>query len=176
MTIPAMEIGDETPTALYRLFDASGALLYVGISDNLRTRFTDHAATKPWWPQVKRKTVQWHLAREAAAAAEKAAIRDENPAYNLAGMEPALRQRMAADFPAATLPAWSASEAAKILDLACRLLARGDISHTHARLRTLNALLTGRDQLPHGGALAILASRCGVSRREAYIALSLERD
>jgi len=174
MTIPAIEIADEVPTALYRLFDANDALLYVGISDALKQRFAGHAATKPWWSEVKRKTVEWHPARSSAAAAEITAIRDERPVYNLAGMERALRKHVVGDFPAATVPPWSAGDLAEIFDLAARILAAGDISHTHARLRALNVLLSGRDQLPHGNALAILAGQCGISVREAYKALSLE--
>ena len=47
-TLPAMEVGDETPTALYRFFDTAGALLYVGITDAVKRRFAEHSAQKPW--------------------------------------------------------------------------------------------------------------------------------
>lgn len=81
---PAVEI-TEAPTALYRLFDGDGVLLYVGITDGVKARFAQHAATKPWWPEVARKTVEWHPTREAAAVAEAQAIRAENPARNVQG-------------------------------------------------------------------------------------------
>lgn len=83
--IPAMEIGDEAPTALYRLFNASGELLYVGITGDLKARLAQHAASKAWWPDVTRKTVEWHLTRSAAAVAEIAAIRGERPIHNIQG-------------------------------------------------------------------------------------------
>ena len=83
-----MELGDEIPTALYRLFDAAGTLLYIGISDNLKKCFAQHAATKPWWPDVARRTVEWHPSRAEAAAAETAAIRAECPSLNIAGAVP----------------------------------------------------------------------------------------
>jgi predicted GIY-YIG superfamily endonuclease len=83
--LPAMEVGDETPTALYRFFNAAGRLLYVGITDHLKRRFEEHAAEKPWWPEVTRKTVQWYPTRTLAAEAELAAIRAERPLCNIQG-------------------------------------------------------------------------------------------
>jgi predicted GIY-YIG superfamily endonuclease len=80
-----MEVGDETPTALYRFLDASDSLLYVGITNNIKGRFASHAADKPWWPDVARKTVEWHPTRSDAANAEWQAIRREAPRYNIQG-------------------------------------------------------------------------------------------
>jgi predicted GIY-YIG superfamily endonuclease len=85
MTIAAIELGDETPTSLYRLFNAAGRLLYIGITVDLKVRFATHAALKAWWPEVTRKTVALYAEREAAAEAELAAIKAENPLYNIAG-------------------------------------------------------------------------------------------
>ena len=39
------------PTCLYRVHDAQGGLLYVGIAGNPGRRFQEHAGTKPWWEQ-----------------------------------------------------------------------------------------------------------------------------
>lgn len=78
----------EAPTALYRCYDLAGVLLYVGISDNLKARFAQHAADKPWWPEVTRKTVAWHPSRAEAEAAETAAIRAEHPRHNIKGVVP----------------------------------------------------------------------------------------
>jgi predicted GIY-YIG superfamily endonuclease len=77
-----MEIGDESPTALYRLYAASGDLLYIGISNNLKVRFAEHAADKHWWPEVARKTAEWHATWEGADEAETLAIRAEKPIHN----------------------------------------------------------------------------------------------
>lgn len=94
---PAMELGDEAPTALYRLFNARGRLIYIGITGNLRGRLAQHAALKPWWPGA-RKTVEWHLSRESAADAEIAAIGAEHPACNVQGAVPLdLVRHIAAD-------------------------------------------------------------------------------
>ena len=81
------EIGDEIPsTVLYRLFDAAGSLLYVGVTGDLRGRLAQHAADKPWWSQVARKTVTWYGSRSDALRAETAAIFNEHPRYNVAGI------------------------------------------------------------------------------------------
>jgi hypothetical protein len=74
----------QIPTLLYRLFDGDGVLLYIGISDNLKQPMSMHAAEKPWWPRVANMTVEIWPSREAADAAETAAIRDEQPLFNKA--------------------------------------------------------------------------------------------
>lgn len=75
---------DDQPTALYRFFDADGALLYVGITADLEQRWSSHQR-KPWWPDVAEKTVEWYATRPVALAAELEAIRSEAPRYNVAG-------------------------------------------------------------------------------------------
>lgn len=74
-------------TALYRLFDSEGRLLYVGITFNPRNRWAGHSATKSWWKQVVRREVEWHETRRAAESAEATAILAERPLYNVAGAE-----------------------------------------------------------------------------------------
>lgn len=70
-------------TALYRTFDASGVLLYIGISKNFGTRWKQHARVQPWWPDIQRQTVEWYPDWDVAHAAEVAAIRTENPRFNV---------------------------------------------------------------------------------------------
>lgn len=70
-------------TALYRLFDADGALLYIGITISPQDRMKEHSWRKPWWPEVQRSTVEWHDTWHAAAEAEQAAISAEEPKYNV---------------------------------------------------------------------------------------------
>lgn len=69
-------------TALYRLFDTEGRLLYVGITFNPDNRWAEHAASKSWWPDVTEKRIEWHGSRTDAAAAEVAVIAAELPLYN----------------------------------------------------------------------------------------------
>ena len=71
-------------TALYRHFDADGQLLYVGISVNALIRLSQHRHA-PWFRTIARVEIEWHPTREAAEAAELAAIRMEGPVWNKAG-------------------------------------------------------------------------------------------
>ena len=70
-------------TALYRLFDAADQLLYIGITYKPEARWKAHAATKSWWPNVARKSMEWHDTRPLAEAAEVAAIKAELPVHNV---------------------------------------------------------------------------------------------
>ncbi|MGW7053100.1 GIY-YIG nuclease family protein [Streptomyces sp. NPDC054887] len=70
-------------TALYRLYDSRGDLLYVGIANNPTTRWSYHAGEKTWWPQVARRTVEWFPLRAEAEQAETATIIKERPRYNV---------------------------------------------------------------------------------------------
>ncbi|MFF5980353.1 GIY-YIG nuclease family protein [Streptomyces olindensis] len=70
-------------TALYRLYDEAGVLLYVGISCNLYERWKDHREEKLWWPQVAEKRVEWYENRSEADSAEVHAIVTEDPLHNI---------------------------------------------------------------------------------------------
>ena len=68
-------------TALYRLYDEGGVLLYVGITNMPNVRFDAHTM-KPWWRQVAHKDVTWYDNRQLASQAEVMAIRTEHPVHN----------------------------------------------------------------------------------------------
>lgn len=74
---------DDQRTALYRFFDESGALLYVGITANLEDRLAHHERNKPWWPEVFSKHIEWFDTRPPARAAELKAILEERPIHNV---------------------------------------------------------------------------------------------
>ena len=73
---------DSEKTGLYRLYSSDGTLLYVGISSDPQRRFSQHAADKCWWTHVARKEIEWYETRDNALAAEEAAIRAKQPAWN----------------------------------------------------------------------------------------------
>jgi predicted GIY-YIG superfamily endonuclease len=73
----------DEPAALYRLYGTDGALLYIGVTDDPDRRFKQHRDSKPWWPQVARKTIEWRPSRAIALAEEAAAIKAEAPVYNI---------------------------------------------------------------------------------------------
>ncbi|MBO9437314.1 hypothetical protein J7354_01440 [Sulfitobacter sp. R18_2] len=72
-----------TRTALYRHYDADGQLLYVGITACLSERDRNHEATSHWHGQVLSSRVEWHDSRTSAVSAERRAIRDEAPKFNV---------------------------------------------------------------------------------------------
>lgn len=78
-------VGNRTGTTLYRFFDDRDRLLYVGISSNPGRRFSQHGLAKPWWDQVARSTMEHFPTRSLAEMAERQAIWDENPLYNIRG-------------------------------------------------------------------------------------------
>jgi predicted GIY-YIG superfamily endonuclease len=70
---------------LYRLFDADGELLYIGISYSAIARFAQHKATQPWAGDVCRIEIETHdVSRREIEDIESAAIRDEKPKHNIA--------------------------------------------------------------------------------------------
>ena len=73
---------DHCRTALYRLYDEAGTLLYVGISHQPEVRFEQHSKVKEWWPRVARREVEWLDDRPTAAKAEEVAVRSEDPEFN----------------------------------------------------------------------------------------------
>jgi predicted GIY-YIG superfamily endonuclease len=73
--------------AVYRLYGIDDTLIYIGSAYDPTQRFAQHERA-PWWPHVARYTEEWHPTRSAAYAAETAAIKAENPKYNIAGRIP----------------------------------------------------------------------------------------
>jgi hypothetical protein len=86
---------DGMTTALYRRFDSEDLLLYVGVSDGLRTRSKWHERHSPWTPFVARRTTEWFASRAEAEAAEKAAIKAEGPLFNKQHALPEQRKKAA---------------------------------------------------------------------------------
>jgi len=70
---------------LYRFYDRTDALLYVGITMNFPGRMGSHQGGKPWWSQLHHMTAEHFDTRAEALAAETKAIREEKPLFNVAG-------------------------------------------------------------------------------------------
>ena len=74
---------NERTHALYRFYDATGTLLYVGITADPGARWRQHAHDKPWWHHVANITIETHPTRTAVFDAERAAIIAERPLHNV---------------------------------------------------------------------------------------------
>lgn len=84
MTTDALHF-TERETAVYQLFDDAGALLYVGMTVNLKARYTEHKMCKWWWDRVDhdRTKVMWFDNRAEAYEMETALIQHEDPEDNI---------------------------------------------------------------------------------------------
>lgn len=71
------------PSAVYRLYDTEGELLYVGIATNPYNRVSAHRRRQPWGQLIADYTEEWFENREAAKKAEVSAIHHEDPVYNV---------------------------------------------------------------------------------------------
>lgn len=68
---------------LYRFFNEENELLYVGISMDFWNRFKNHQNRKSWWREVAFAKVAHLDDVNAATHAEKVAIAEERPIYNV---------------------------------------------------------------------------------------------
>jgi predicted GIY-YIG superfamily endonuclease len=75
---------------LYRFYGETGKLLYIGLTENPQARFKNHRFTKPWWAEVFRIDIEHFASRDSVVAAERKAIENEWPLYNVhnKGAEP----------------------------------------------------------------------------------------
>lgn len=69
-------------TAVYRLYNAAGELLYVGVTVGTHIRFQQHQQWT-WWAEVDDWTTVRYPTRDRALAAERSAIETERPRYNV---------------------------------------------------------------------------------------------
>lgn len=71
------------PAALYRHFDAAGALLYVGIALDPVSRLSAHRRKSKWADEITTVTVEYFPTWREAERAERAAIAAERPLHNV---------------------------------------------------------------------------------------------
>lgn len=70
-------------TSLYRHWDDSGNLLYVGISIHPFIRLDQHRVSSHWFSSVVRVDIERFSCRDEAQKAERIAIASENPLHNI---------------------------------------------------------------------------------------------
>lgn len=77
---------------VYR-FWAGETLLYIGQTVDFARRVDEHATNQRWWPWVTWFSQEPHPTVAAAIAAESAAIRSEQPVFNIAGNDQGANER-----------------------------------------------------------------------------------
>lgn len=144
-------------STVYRFFDSTGSLLYVGVTDMPVVRIAAHRIKALWWNRVdpNRTTLTEYDDRRTAELAELDAIKTENPEFNLTGKasyRPG-RRRM-------TLPPEVAEHVQGVVGL---FRQRQDIE---AQYKAALAALTS----PEGDAvpIAYIAEQLGVERKTVY--------
>ena len=75
---------------LYRLFDAEGTLLYVGISHSAIARYAQHKERQPWIKSVARIQIEdlESMGRQEALDHERQCILTEKPKHNVVHNRP----------------------------------------------------------------------------------------
>ena len=68
---------------LYRCFDDHGKLLYIGITGNFAQRTFNHEQNSKWFRKARNLTLHHFQSREATLDAEREAIKNERPIYNI---------------------------------------------------------------------------------------------
>jgi hypothetical protein len=72
-------------TSVYKYFDAGGALIYVGITNQGPARQKAHVRAAVWWSLAVRSEIEHFGTRAAAAKRESELIREHRPKFNVAG-------------------------------------------------------------------------------------------
>jgi hypothetical protein len=78
------EEAQEDSHHLYRHFDKTGKLLYVGVSLHATVRLLRHRTTSHWFDNISTITIESFPSRSEAIFAERRAIRLEQPLHNKA--------------------------------------------------------------------------------------------
>jgi len=78
------------PVNLYRHFDSKGRLLYIGVSMSALTRLQAHRSHSRWFDNIARVEIESLPNRKAALLAEKRAIVEESPKFNVMHSAPSL--------------------------------------------------------------------------------------
>ena len=68
---------------LYRLYDGTGDLIYIGRTCSIGARFDQHAKKQPWWHEVVDCRIELFPDYETLVKAERIAIKQEAPRYNV---------------------------------------------------------------------------------------------
>jgi excinuclease UvrABC nuclease subunit len=71
------------PTYVYFLRDASGEVIYIGVTRQLANRRVAHEARSPWWSEVTSWRILGPFEHLAAYRVERDLIRETQPRHNL---------------------------------------------------------------------------------------------
>jgi predicted GIY-YIG superfamily endonuclease len=147
---------NERACAVYRCYDAAGALQYIGSSFNPEERMKEHRMSRRWAQHTAKRTDQWFATEPEARAAEREAIGAEIPPGNLDGVPrlDRLEKLRVPHGPVIASPAY-------------------DLIAEYYREAIRSGALVMGDEMPSTSGLA---KESGVARSTAQVALELLRD
>ncbi len=73
----------DSPHWVYELFDTDGRYLYIGCTAQPENRLGGHKFRKDWWGEVSHMSLTKYINAAEGFAAESAAIRANQPKYNV---------------------------------------------------------------------------------------------
>lgn len=76
-------MSDKITQYLYRHYDKDNILLYIGISLHHIVRLSQHKGHSHWYSEITTTKIEKFDSREDVVKAERAAITNENPLYNV---------------------------------------------------------------------------------------------
>lgn len=179
--------------ALYRYFDTSDHLLYVGKSGALARREATHISRSHWMQFAARSAFERFGTPEELGDAERRAIMTEGPIFNRQYNDtPEAAERLRAYLeevgrldllpvrlrvvratePMVEQDALADATEEDLLDLLRRILTADTADHAKVRLRAV-AVLEGYADLPRGADLELLAELAKMSRSRAYEARNI---
>lgn len=88
VTTEERELSRQYRCGLYRFYDTNRVLLYVGISRNFPDRWNWHRCKTSWYSQARYVATSFYPERQDAFRAEAAAIRAQNPLFNVLRCKP----------------------------------------------------------------------------------------
>lgn len=73
----------ESAASVYRYYDSTGVLIYVGITKRGLARNLEHASRKEWWPFVATQEVEHFRTVDEARCRERELIHQNRPPFNV---------------------------------------------------------------------------------------------
>lgn len=73
---------------VYTHYSADGEVLYVGLTQNMKARHSEHSKHSAWWPRVARIGVLGPFPRQTASELEKRLTQARQPAHNIHNVRP----------------------------------------------------------------------------------------
>jgi hypothetical protein len=73
---------EDRQASVYKLYDAMGILVYVGVSTHGMRTIQQDTQTRPWWPEVASVQVENFPTRKLAQDRERYLIINDQPRYN----------------------------------------------------------------------------------------------